>query len=69
MLQLGRLNQLDLETASFQDLENGNPVHTRRFHGHGRDAALLEPVGQSIIVRRSRTNTFRQPRSGSTNRI
>src|SRR5437773_9330103 len=36
--------------SGFKDLEDGNPIHARRFHGDRRDAGLLEPIGQSMKI-------------------
>jgi hypothetical protein len=48
--QLTRFDQPDLEAARFQQLEQRDPVDPGRFHGHGGDAALLEPPGDGVQV-------------------
>ena len=50
MLDVARIHEQDLEAAGFKDLEDGNPIHARRFHGDRRDAGLLEPIGQSMKI-------------------
>jgi hypothetical protein len=47
---LAGIDQNHLESASLQNLEDGNPVNPRRFHGHGFDSALLEPGGQRFQI-------------------
>jgi hypothetical protein len=39
------VDQNDLHRA-FQDIEDGPPKHSRRFHGHMRDLLSREPIGQ-----------------------
>jgi len=50
MLNVARIHEQDLEASSFQQLEDRNPVHARRFHGDRRDASCLEPIGQSMKI-------------------
>ena len=46
VLHLPRIDQLDLEAALGQQLEQRNPVDPGGFHDHGVNAALLQPIGQ-----------------------
>jgi len=45
-LDVSRVDQEDLDSPLFEDLVEGNPIDPRGLHGHGVDAAGLEPVGQ-----------------------
>jgi hypothetical protein len=42
------VDQIDLESARFQDLINRNPLHARRLHRDRMNPALLQPVGQGM---------------------
>jgi hypothetical protein len=44
MLDLARIDQQHLKARCFELLVQGDPVHTRRFHGHGFDPAAFEPL-------------------------
>src|ERR1700722_3565255 len=44
------VHQIDLESASFQDLVDRNPVHARRLHRDRMNPALLQPVGQGMQI-------------------
>src|SRR3954466_101572 len=41
------------ESARIQDLEQGNPVDARRFHGDARDPTARQPVRQSDQIARN----------------
>ena len=64
ILDVARVDEKHLESARFEDLEDRNPVHARRFHGDGRDAGLCEPVGESMEIAREapeRADGFLRP--------
>jgi hypothetical protein len=46
------LFQVRPEAPRFQNLIDGDPIHARRFHRHGLNAAGGQPVRQRIEVRR-----------------
>lgn len=48
VLDVTRVDQVNLETSFFEDFVDGNPVDAGGLHGHGVDAASVEPVGQSM---------------------
>ena len=50
MLHVARIHEEDLEPPRLEDLEDGNPVNARRFHGDGRDADGVQPVGQTTEI-------------------
>src|ERR1700724_2542235 len=54
VLGMMSIHQADLEAASLQDLKQGNPVHSGRFHGHSLDSAAVEPIGEAVEVLRER---------------
>jgi hypothetical protein len=45
------LFQVHPEAPRFQNLIDGDPIHARRFHRHGLNAAGGQPVRQRIEVR------------------
>jgi hypothetical protein len=47
---LPRIDQEHLEAATLEQLKERDPVDAGRFHGHGRDAAGSEPVGEGFEV-------------------
>ena len=51
ILGLARIDQDDPKAPTFQDLEEGNPIDSRRFHGHAGDCALLKPIRHGFKVR------------------
>src|SRR5438874_5835828 len=44
------VNETDLKATRLQNLKQGYPIHAGRFHCHSVDAALREPVGESLKV-------------------
>src|ERR1700755_944945 len=44
------VDQIDLESPSFQDLVDRNPVHAGRLHRDRMNPALLQPVGQGMQI-------------------
>ena len=50
-LELPRVDQLDLEAARAEELEERDPVHAGGLHRHGLDAAAGEPVSQGVEIR------------------
>ena len=44
LLQLPRIDQLQLELIAFQDVPDRLPQHSGRFHCHMRDVLLGKPV-------------------------
>jgi hypothetical protein len=46
-MYVARVNQHYLEAALFKDFVERNPVDPGRFHRHGLDSALGQPVGQA----------------------
>jgi hypothetical protein len=50
VLHAARVHQAHLETALFEDLEEGDPVDAGGLHGDGGDAAGGEPVGEGVEV-------------------
>jgi hypothetical protein len=42
------VDQIDFESARFQDLIDRNPVDTGRLHRHRTNPALHKPVGQRM---------------------
>src|SRR5580693_5286491 len=44
------IDQMDFDSPSLQDLEQGYPVDPRRFHCHRIDATLFEPVCQLVQI-------------------
>jgi hypothetical protein len=43
-------DQGDRTAAGFEALQQGNPVHPRRFHDDGGDPAGCQPVGEPLQV-------------------
>ena len=50
LLHVAGIDQHDLEPASLEDLEDGNPVDTGGLHRDGCDADGLQPVGERVQV-------------------
>lgn len=50
VLDVARVDEPHLESASLQDLEQGDPVDAGGLHRHRVDAAALEPVGELMEV-------------------
>jgi hypothetical protein len=48
VLDVVGVDQINLETANFEDFEEGDPVDAGRFHSHGVHAVLHQPVGQPL---------------------
>jgi len=57
VLHMTGIDQADLESASFQDLEQRNPVNASGFHCDRADSAGREPVGQSVQIWSKRGET------------
>ena len=52
VLEMARIDQIDLQTARLQHLVDRNPIHPGRFHRHRRHLTLHQPVRQGLQVRR-----------------
>jgi hypothetical protein len=50
VLVMARIHRADFETAFFEKLEERNPVDARGLRCNGSDAALLQPVRQSMQI-------------------
>ena len=50
MFGLVGIDEVDLEAATFEEFEGGDPVDASGLHGDGVDAGQLEPVGQHLEV-------------------
>ena len=50
IFDLPRVDQHHFESFSFQELEAGNPIDAGSLHGHGVNAAGLEPLGHFLQV-------------------
>jgi hypothetical protein len=48
------VDQVDFESARFQNPVNRNPVHVSRLYRHRVNSALHEPVGQRMQIARER---------------
>ena len=48
VLDVTRVDQVNLETLFFEDFVDGNPVDAGGLYGHGVDATGVEPVGQRM---------------------
>jgi hypothetical protein len=44
------IDQQHLEAAALEQFEQWDPVDTRRLHRHGANAALFEPLGQTLQI-------------------
>ena len=68
VLDVGSVDQVDLEAAPFQEFEDGNPIDAGGLHRHGVHAAILEPVGESCRsgVKVAKRRTVSPGRSGRT---
>jgi outer membrane protein assembly factor BamA len=51
------VDQIELESPSFQDLVDRNPIHARRLHRARTSPALLQPVGQRMQIASERGET------------
>ena len=72
VLRLPWIDQINLEAAPLEQLEQRNPVNAGRFHSHAGDAALLQPVGQQLQVRGAGAelaHVWRQLRSAASSRV
>lgn len=43
VLHVPRIHQLHLQAVFLEHLIDGNPIHSRRLHGHGLDSATHQP--------------------------
>jgi hypothetical protein len=50
MLHTAGVDEFDVESAFFEDLEEGDPVDASRLHGDGDNSAGREPVRQGVEV-------------------
>ena len=50
MLEATGVDQLDVEAAFFEDLEERDPINAGGLHGDGGDTTLGEPVGEGVEV-------------------
>jgi len=50
VVHIAGIDQQYVETAVFQDLVERDPVDSGRFHGHGFDSTLQQPVRQPVQV-------------------
>ena len=54
VLHVLRVDQVDFETPPrFQDLVNGDPIHTRGLHGYRTNPALFELIRKRMLACRS----------------
>src|SRR5262245_42313119 len=51
MMHMLSIDQMNFNAASLQDLEQRDPIDTRRLHGDRVDSALLQPVDEGVEVR------------------
>jgi hypothetical protein len=47
---MASVDQVDLDTARFEEFEEGDPVDAGRFHGHRVHVVLDQPGGQAFQV-------------------
>src|SRR5689334_3833230 len=60
MVHMLGIDEMDFNTARFQNLKQRYPVHTGRFHGHRVHTTLLQPIRQSVqIFREGRKRSHR----------
>src|SRR4051812_16798198 len=52
---LPSIDQEHIQSAAFQYLEHGNPVHSRRFHGYALNSTFGEPIGQGFQIASKRS--------------
>jgi len=50
IVHVAGVDQYHLEAARLEDLIDRNPIDPGRFHRHGLDLALRQPVGQAVKV-------------------
>ena len=50
VLELPRIDELDVNAALAEELEERNPVHAGRLHGHCVDPTGHQPGGQRVKV-------------------
>jgi hypothetical protein len=50
MLDVARVHEEHLESASLEDLEDRNPIHPGGLHGDGGNPDRLEPIGQAMEI-------------------
>jgi len=50
VLDVMRIDQLDIESPAFEQFEQGYLVDTGRFHGDGGDPTALQPIGQALEI-------------------
>ena len=67
ILGLPGIDQEDLKTAPFQNLEYGNPVYSGGFHSDAFDSASGKPIGHGFQIAREgskRAHRFVRPAGG-----
>ena len=52
VLGMTGVHQQHLQPGLFENLEHRNPVHARRLHRDRPNSNLVEPIGQSVQIRR-----------------
>lgn len=50
ILDVAGIHRIHLKATGLEDLEDGNPVDAGGFHGHARNAAGREPIGQPLQI-------------------
>jgi len=50
VLNVAGIDQVDLDTACFEEFEEGDPVDAGRFHGHRIHPVFDQPGGQTFQV-------------------
>src|SRR5262245_45044404 len=50
MMHMLSIDQMNFNAASFQDLEQRDPIHTRGLHRYRVDPASLQPVDEGVQV-------------------
>ena len=62
ILRVTRVYEHDVKATRLENLEQRDPVDTRRLHRDGRNAETTEPIRERVQIRREaleRTNRFR----------